>query len=89
MTKVNTANIVNATKSNRLSFLPGFLEVQALQHRVIERLAVELNVSKFAVYNRLRGVTKIRDIEKPVIERVFSEVVPSVDPWTGKRVNSN
>jgi hypothetical protein len=89
MIKVNTANIVNATKSHRITFLPGFIEVQSLQYKVIEKIANELKISKFAVYNRLRGVTKIREIEKPVIERVFAEVVPSIDPWTGDRISTN
>jgi hypothetical protein len=89
MTQVNTKNIVNTTNSGQISFLPGFLAVQSLQNIILERICKELGKSKVAVYNRLVGKTPIGRLEKPVIEKVFAEVVPDIDPWTGDRISSN
>ena len=89
MTQVNTKNIVNTTNSKETSFLPGFLAVQSLQNILIEKICKELGKSKVAVYNRLVGKTPIGHLEKPVIEKVFAEVVPSIDPWTGNRAPNN
>lgn len=78
-------NIVNTSRSNGKSFLPGYLEVQSLSYKLIERLSAELGKTPSAVYNRLRGTVKINALERPVIEKVFAELVPGIDPWTGER----